>query len=498
LLAQKLILSYSSKIFVQFIRIAASIVVARIAGPTVLGTVAFGLAFVSILSFLGDLGTGTAHIKLVSEGQDLSKCVATFSVIKIILTCFYSLIVLSVFLFQKYIFNVKFESTTHEYVIFIMLGAAIIDQLLLIPKTTFTARTEQAKKDIPDFTRTIIYQILRVIVVLLGYKAIALALGNLISAILIAPFIFYLFRNYPKGKFNKELAIKYFKISLPILVIGMSTKIGLYIDKVSLQYFTNSTQVGFYSAGYRIGSFVLMIANSVGLLFFPYFSKAAYDKDFKYIKNTIDKFERFSFIFIMPGIIFLSLYSDVIIRVVLGTQYLPSIPIMAVINLAMFLMVLNMPYGDVIMGMGFFKLAAIINLINLIVFSCLILILPNPKLLNLGSLGVAISVLLSNLLIGILYRIYSVKKCKILNPKKNIKFVIFGIVNYFGFYLIYNHFGRIHGTNFKMFFIPLYFGITYSILFLLRWINSDDFYYIKELANLRKLGKYIKSEVKEK
>lgn len=67
MLAQKLILGYDSKIVIQFIQIAAGILVAIIAGPTVLGAVAFGLAFVSMFEFLADLGIGTAHIKLISE-----------------------------------------------------------------------------------------------------------------------------------------------------------------------------------------------------------------------------------------------------------------------------------------------------------------------------------------------------------------------------------------------------------------------------------------------
>ena len=61
---QKLILGYGSKLSIHFIQIAASIVVARIAGPTVLGTVAFGLSFVSMFLFFADLGVGTAHTKL--------------------------------------------------------------------------------------------------------------------------------------------------------------------------------------------------------------------------------------------------------------------------------------------------------------------------------------------------------------------------------------------------------------------------------------------------
>ena len=86
MLAQKLVLSYASKIAVQFIQMAAMFVVARIVGPNVLGTVAFGLAFVSMFLFVSDLGLSSAHMKLISEGQDEAKCIGTFGRLKIILT----------------------------------------------------------------------------------------------------------------------------------------------------------------------------------------------------------------------------------------------------------------------------------------------------------------------------------------------------------------------------------------------------------------------------
>lgn len=498
MLAQKLILSYGSKISLQFIQIAASIVVARIAGPTVLGTVAFGLAFVSMFGFLADLGIGTAHIKLISEGQDLGKCISTFSKLKIALTSFFFVIVLGIFLAQKYIFNVQFENPAHEYVIMIFLATATINQLLFIPKTTFMGKTEQVKTEAPDFIRIIIYQILRVIIVFHGYKAVALAFGNLISAILVIPFVFYLFKDYPRDRFDRKLAFKYLKISLPILIIGMSTNLISYIDKVALQYFTCSKQVGFYSAGHRIGSLVLMIANSVGLLFFPYFSKAASDGNYQYIKNTIEKIERFSFIFIMPFVIFLSLYSDVVIKVLLGNQYLPSISIMTIINLAMFLAVLNVPYGNVITGMGFFKLAALLNLLNLFLFASLILVLPNPKIFNLSGVGVAITILISKIFLGIVYRIFAKQKCSLLHIKTGVKFIVFGIFNFIVFYFLYNHFSTQYGFNFKLAFIPIYFGITYFTLFLLGWMNKGDLQSVKVLGNIRKLVEYVKEEISKK
>ncbi|HEC93075.1 MAG TPA: hypothetical protein ENI51_08815 [Candidatus Atribacteria bacterium] len=495
MLRQKIILSYASKILIQFIQVAASIVVARVAGPTVLGTVAFGLAFVSMFEFLADLGTGSAHIKLISEGQNLGKCISTFSILKGANTCLFFIVVLGIFLIQKYVLNVQFESTAHEYVIMISLITVTINQLLFIPKTTFAGKIEQAKQDIPDFVKTLIYQILRVIIVLLGYKAVALTFGNLISTVLIIPLTLYLFKDYPKDKFDRKLASKYLKISLPILVIGMSTKVINHLDRVALQYFTNSKQVGYYTAGYRIGGFVLMIANSIALLFFPLFSGAAANGDFQYIKNIIEKFERFSLIFIMPPVIFLSLYSDVIVKLLLGSQYLPSISVMAIINLAMFLMVLNMPYANVITGMGFFKSAAILNLFNLFLFISLISIFPNPKIFNLGATGTAITIFLSNLFIGILYRVIAKRICQLLDIKKCVKYIGFGIIIFFGFYFIYNYFNKFCGANFRVIFIFIYFGITYFTLFLLGWINKTDLHNLKELLNMRKMRIYIKGEI---
>ncbi len=494
MLAQKLILSYGSQISIQFIQIAVSIVVARIVGPTVLGTVAFGLAFVSMFSFI--TLWGPAHIKLISEGEDLGKCISTFSVLKFLTTGVIFVLVIAVLVIQKYLFNYEFESPAHQYVIFILLLSTSIQQLLYIPNATFIARTEQAKQSIPEFLRIFIYQILRVIIVLLGYKAVALAFGNFVSTLLIAPFILYLFKDYPKAKFDKKLAAKYFKIAVPVMLIGMSTKLIYYLDRVVLQYFANSEQVGYYTAGYRIGGLVLMIATSVELLFFPLFSKAVSNGNFQYIKATIEKFERFSFLFIMPVVIFLSLYSDVVIRILLGTQYLPSISVMAIINVAMFLMVLNTPYGDVIIGMGLFKLAALLKLTNLVLFVISVYILLNPNIFNLGAVGVAIALFISNIFIGILFRIFAKQKCSLLNLKKNLRFILFGIIGFIGFYLLYHHFSVLYGISFKIVFVPVYFCITYLVLFFLGWINKKDLHSLKELVNTKKLGSYIRSEMR--
>ena len=495
MLAQKLILGYSTRIFLQFLQVAVSIVVARVAGPTVLGTVAFGLAYVSMFVFIANLGIGTAHIKLVSEGRDLGKCITTFAVIKCSYTCLFTLVVLGTFFFQKRILHYQFESSTHEYVIFIMLATVLIEQILNVPKTTFAARTEQAKQSIPEIVKGILYQFLRITVVLLGYGAVALALGNLVSTILIIPVLIYLFRGYKFGNFDKNLAKEYMVISLPIILIGMSTKLITSLDKVLLQYFTNSTCLGYYTAGFRVGGFILLIANTVGMLFFPLFSEAAGRGDFKFIKEKIDKFERFSFLFIMPGVILAAIFSDTIIMTLLGTQYMPSVNIMSIITIAMFLMVLNMPYGNVITGMGDFKLASIINVLTLIFFIVAIFFLLSPNMADLGATGAAIAVLLSNAFVGILYRVFAKKKCPILSNRQGVKFSLYGIINLCLFKAAYSS----HFVIFlwqKILFAVTFIVVTYLSFYLMKWIKKDDWNGLLSLFNFKAMTKYVKSEVR--
>lgn len=496
MLTQKLILSYSSKIFVQFIQIAVSIVIARIAGPTVFGTLAFGLAYVSMFQFIAELGLGAAHLKLISEGRNIGKCISTYARLKLITIGLYFIVTLCFFLSQKYIFGVHFESITHQYVIVIFLIMVTIQSFYMIPNMTFAAKTEQAKQDIPKLIRTLVFQILRIIVIVLGFRALALAFCNLISSILILPMILYLFKDYHFGGYDKELVKEYIKIALPMIVLGLSVTLVRTLDKVLLQFFTNSEQVGYYAAGFRIGGLILLIASGVGMLFFPLFSQAISKGNYDFVKSKIEKFERFSLLFIMPAVIFLAIYSDSIVLFSLGEKYIPSIKILSIITVSMFITVISIPYGNVITGMGFFKLTAKINLINIILFIISLLILIHPDLLNLKAIGASIAILISNLFLGLAYRLYAKQKLKILEIAKNFNFFFFGVTNFVIFYFLYNHLRLMWGLPFRLSFPFIYFILTYSTFTLFKWIKKEDWKMLLSIVDVKAMKEYVGSEIK--
>ncbi len=476
-------------------QIAAGIVVARIAGPTVLGTVAFGTAYVGMFNFLSGLGLGGAHIKLVSEERDLGKCIATYIRLKFFSTSFFIAAVVLFFLYQKYILNVNFESDVHQYVIFISLAVCSIQSFLNIPERTFAAKIEMAKHTLPQVSRMIIHHILRIILVLLGFKALALAMSNLFAIVVSIPLVLYLFRGYPFASYDKELAKQYIKIAAPLIVSAISLSLMMSVDKVLLQFFSDSEQVGYFTAGFVLGS-LLLIVQGIGGIFFPLFSKAIAQNNSEYIKDKVNKWERFIFIFMMPVVLFATIYADSIILFVLGEKYIHSIAVMRVINIAILIRVLLTPYGNILTGKGLFLLVAKLEILNLILLSGTLVLFIHPDLLNLKAAGAAFSRLAVNLFSGILFVYFARQKLSIIKQVNNLKFVVFGAVNFLAAFVLYNHFISVWGNSFRLLFPLLYFPATYSSLILLRWIRKEDLEMLKALIDLKKMKQYIGSELK--
>lgn len=193
------------------------------------------------------------------------------------------------------------------------------------------ARTEQAKTDIPQLTQTLLYQIFRLVAVLLGFKAIAIATSNLIAVIVVAPIYFYLGRELKIETFDKSIAVKMIKISFPVILLIVFQTLFNTFDKVLLKYLSSTIEVGYYSIAFIFASFIRTIEGAAGLLFFPFFSKTISENNINLINNSIYKFENFSFAFILPGILIISIMADKVILLTYGKGFLASADILRII-----------------------------------------------------------------------------------------------------------------------------------------------------------------------
>ncbi len=493
MLKQKIILSFSIKILLMLFQMVVTIFVARIAGATVLGTVAFATAYISMFLIFFDLGQGVAHVKLVSEGQNEKACNGVYVRIQLTMSLVFFLITILFYFINKYYFKKAFESSTHETVILITIFAISIANLFNIPRTIFIARTEQARSDLPDFIRQIIYHILRLIVVLAGYAAIAIAFSNLIATILIIPIYFYLIKGTQIGKWDTDLFKKYLFIALPVCFITFVETITIYVDKVFLQFFSNSTEVGYYVAGFSIGGLIAMVGNSAGLLLLPTFSNRLSENKIDEVNNMIKQYERFMWAFLFALTFIISLGSDLIVRFILGPKYSKSISILSIINLSYFCITYFSIYGVSLSSKGFFNLTAKLYFAKLIFLCVFAVFMLHPLLFNFGSKGLALTLLFSNIFIGVLCAIYSrhrISGIKIFQEKILIIFSLgFSIFSYIGYQFI-------DTILLKIIYLFGAFFSFYLIGSLLRIINMSDFRMLIQILSIRKMRLYIKGEMK--
>jgi O-antigen/teichoic acid export membrane protein len=447
-----------------------------------------------MFTIITDLGFGTAHIKLVSEGRDEATCNKTYATIKLSLIGVFVFVFLTVFFIQKYGFHKNFESPAHEKVIFLYLIIITITQSFYVITATWTAKMEQAKQDIPSFIQTILYQLLRIILAVLGYKAIGLVVGNLASVLIIVPLYLYLGRDLRFGKFDKLLFKDYLRIATPTILTTVSMTLLYYTDKVILQYYTNSTELGFYSAAFVLGSFIKTIEGSAGMLLFPYFSRHIAENNYELINSSLRKYERFTFSFILPMVLTIAIFSDLIIMMTYGSKFQGAVPIFSIILISFICSLAYLPYGNILYGMGFYKLEAKIWIISLFAFWVFSFLFVSPLVLNLKGLGISIALVLTNLFIFI-RMIMLTKKCsKQITLLPGRKILIFNTLFFAtAAYLFYTF--PISSYYLKGLFVVVIYLLFLASASLFKIIRKEDYSMILELVNVNKMKTYIGSEI---
>jgi len=496
MLKQKFLIDFGAKFGIYLITALTGIIVARLAGPKVVGTIAYATSYVSVFSFITAL-FGSAYIKIVSEGENEADSIATYRQLYVISLVIYFIVVIGFYLIQKFIINYKFESTDVEIVILITLFANILGNFYQFVQTIFVARTEQAKANVPNFLNALLYNILRVIVVLMGMGAIALAGVNLISALIILPLVISMYSKFQSGKFNSKLAKKIYSISLPLFIVVVVQSLMMYTDKLILGYYANTAEIGYYTAAYSIGGMLILVGNTAGTVFFPLFSSYFSKNQLEQVKQKIFQFENFIFNFLLPFVITLSIFASPIIITLLGKRYESSAPIFSLLVISSFFIIWGMPYGNVLSGLGLFWLSTILYIMQFIIFIITLFISIHPHLLNMGSMALAITQVTINFFLFFGFYYIAWFKIKVQFIKRQLRYISLAIfiyfITYFGI-LVHLKVVSVYVQSFLI--VPIFLLIYYSLEYFLGLLKKSDLIILLQLMNPNSSLKYVKKEFK--
>ena len=224
-----------SDFLLKIFTMISGIFVARFGGPEVVGMISYATSYVMLFSIFFVFGTG--HIKIMSEGKNIGNYLATYTWLQFGSYAVWFLVVLGTFLVQKYLFVNQFESQVQEIVIIITLFATLFTFILQFGNVTFVGRGEQAKASYPLILKSILYNAGRIVLVILGFKAIALSSLNLLTTLLLMPLAYRLLTTLSWGKWDWQLAKRYFAYGLPFLISNSIDIVTTYSDKLVLQKF---------------------------------------------------------------------------------------------------------------------------------------------------------------------------------------------------------------------------------------------------------------------
>lgn len=499
MIARKSVLIFGVSSIGYLLSFIALIFVARYMGPIPLGIIGFGSGFVGLFHFLTYFGYDTAHIKRVSEGKDLDKCIGTYLTVKIILAAVTIIVVIGATFIWKLVLHGEFESQTHEIVLYILLISTVITNLSSIMLSTFAARKETAKQQIPKLTGHISQAVSRIFVAIMSLGVFMLAGAYVLGAIITFIIALYLFRGYPISRPNKDYFKNYSIYALPIVFGVMGGTILANFDRVMIQLFIGTQEVGYYFTAERLIIFMMFIGTGLSTILIPTISSHSTKGNFEKIRWTVLTAERYISMISTPVLAFTFLFSQTIIFIFLGSTFTSAYLVLSIFSAIMWVKITIIPASSQICGLDkpgivgkTYIIMAVLNILLNLLF--IPKNLMGINLLGLGIEGAAIATLISYLVQMTIYRaaVYKLAKTKP-NPRVLLHLLAAVGMNALLYFIAIRF--PIYEWYWFLVFALIGIGIYLGLLILMREFTKEDFNFFYKTLSPKKMVEYIRSEI---
>lgn len=470
-------------------------------GPDAYGTIAWTLALVATFSCVADLGFNFAHVKRISEGKDLSKCVSTFVVVKLILTGSMVVFVLTSLYIWTDVLGYKLTDTSSEIVgLFIIYH--VFYNVTSIATFTFDALLESAKTQLALIMDPLIRAPLVIFISISLMSTVALAYAYAIGGLAMAIMAMLLLAK-KHLKFQRPLLTRsYLVFAMPLATISIMAALSVNIDKVIIGFFWASDTVGYYATSQRVLELLLIIGLAVSTLTFPLFSKLHEEGKIKEIRAKTMKAERYTAMVALPIVVVLLIFPAEVLTIFFGQQFGVAGDIFQMLAIGVLLTLLNEIYFSQINAVNRPDINAKLYFISLSINIILLLVLVPTTIIGLDMLGlagygaaIARTLAVIALFLSTRYVVYRLTKTR-MNPRLFImipaalitSIVIVLASGYWGMEQWWDMIG--YGL--------LSFLIFAGSLWIFRELKREDIDYLLSVINPREMKNYIVSEIWKK
>jgi len=451
-------------------RLLFSIFLVRYLGAINLGYISVSLALVELFNIITDFGLGIIATRQVSQDKSqAARYISNTLTLKLLLSIAASILVL---------IGLKFMSYNGEVrtIVYILIPSIFLNSLFSSFVYIFRAFENMQHESFVSLASTFFYVLLGSLAMYLKLNVYYIAALTSICAFinLLSAVILYL-KNY--GGIGLSFEIDFlkslFKTSLPI-GIGIILAMALSrLDVILLSYFKGAEAVGLYSAPYRLVATFLFVPYYLATSMFPAISDWKNQNRIGDLKNVVEEILRISMVLIIPVAVFVCWFSDKIIFILYGSQFIASA---FVFSLLVWYLVAAFPAHIFthLLFSSHTKEYAIFYFIALIINITLnVLLIPVW-----GITAVAVNAIISILVIDVLsyWRIYSgFFKLNIVKPII-LPSIAAAVMAIFVFY-----FKNLNSLFLSFSSVAVYF----LILYLIKGVTKQDLTFIKNYINFR-------------
>jgi len=390
-------------------------------------------AFMMFFLTFRDMGLGSALIKFIphySIKKDYSK-IKTIIVSAFIFQMIPSLILIAFFLSAGSYLAANYFHSDKAFIILIILSIYIFSSVFCrLTRDILTGFQDTKWYSLTEPLRIGITLFLVIPLLYFGFgifsPVIAFTIGVTITFLVLligASKYFFIFKQ-PLKEFSSTTK-QLFKFALPVIFTGLGAKVVAHLDVLLLTYFVPLTLVGAYNIILPTALLFLFFGKAVSQVLFPMTSELWGRQDQTRLSQGLKMIYTYSFLFTVPLIFTIFVFSDFFLGLIFGSQYTSSILAFRILLLGILCYIVAINNHTMISAIGkpiiVTKIVAIAAAINIILNIILIPIFDIT--------GAAIATTISYIVTLILSTIKLTKFIKISPPWKTwLKILFSGII----------------------------------------------------------------------
>lgn len=466
------------------------------------GMVISAMAFAGLFSLISDLGFGSAHIKRVSEGQDLGRCIGTYFAVKIVLILAFVISVIAGLFFWTYVLGRGFETKSDIYMILIMIIYFVATQLSSVGTQTIIAKVETTKQQLLSLIPAIIQLFATLYVVLFAYDLYIFGLTWVLGAMVQMLISFFFLMRFPIRPPSKEIFKSYSKFVIPLLFTVGISQLPTTMDKLLIKLFWNNYEVGIYSGGARFSIYLTQMALGLGLILLPTISSLSYKKDLAKVKSVMYSAEHLISLVMAPACAIIMVLALPIVTILGDVQYTDSYIVLVPYAIWGYIRSLAYPYGNMILGMDHPWVNTGISTFYVALIMIFYIIFIPPSIfgipfLGMGAVGAAMALLITEMITTTITRYFSYKYAKAAVNTVIIKHIIAAsIVGV----ILYGYQQFLPAERFYMLAAYGFAGmiIYFFIVLLIKGITNEEIRVFKTALSPLNIAKYMRDELQNK